>query len=84
MKLMTQTTFQEQSEAAGKWVRAQLSSAQLSTYFVGVQEHYDLLHEAQRKWGNGFSLKRYHDTVTSFGSPPARYVGELMFDRAIQ
>jgi uncharacterized protein (DUF885 family) len=39
MQLMIETGFQEEREAAGKWVRAQLSSAQLSTYFVGYQEH---------------------------------------------
>ena len=84
MKLMTQTTFQEEREAAGKWTRAQLSSTQLSTYFVGVQEHFDLRREAEQRWGKDFDLKRYHDTVTSFGSPPARYVGELMFDHPIK
>ncbi|MBS0213253.1 MAG: DUF885 domain-containing protein [Proteobacteria bacterium] len=84
MHLMTHTAFQEEREAAGKWVRAQLSSTQLSTYFVGAQEHFDLLREAHEKWGSSFNLKRYHDTVTAFGSPPARYVGELMFDQPIQ
>ncbi|HEY2345057.1 MAG TPA: DUF885 domain-containing protein [Xanthomonadaceae bacterium] len=84
MKLMTQTTFQEESEASGKWVRAQLSSTQLSTYFVGVQEHLDLRREAEKTWGKDFNLKRYHDTVTAYGSPPARYVGELMFNHAIK
>ncbi len=84
MKLMTQTAFQEEREAAGKWTRAQLSSTQLSTYFVGAQEHFDLLREAKATWGKDFNLKRYHDTVTSFGSPPARYVAELMFDKPIQ
>lgn len=84
MKLMTHTAFQEEREAAGKWVRAQLSSTQLSTYFVGAQEHFDLLREAKNAWGKDFSLKRYHDTVTAFGSPPARFVGELMFDKPIQ
>jgi len=84
MKLMTVTTFQEEREAAGKWTRAQLSSTQLSTYFVGVQEHLDLRHEAEQSWGKNFDLKRYHDTVTSFGSPPARYVEELMFDHPIR
>ena len=84
MKMMTQTTFQEESEASGKWVRAQLSSTQLSTYFIGLQEHLDLRREAEQRWGKKFNLKRYHDTVTSFGSPPARYVGELMFDHPIK
>ena len=35
MNLMIEGGFQEEREAAGKWVRAQLSSTQLSTYFVG-------------------------------------------------
>ena len=84
MKLMTVTTFQEEREAAGKWVRAQLSSTQLPTYFVGVQEHLGMRREAEQLWGKDFDLKRYHDTVTSFGSPPARYVEELMFDHPIK
>ncbi len=42
MKLMIEGGFQEEREAAGKWVRAQLTSTQLSTYFVGYQEHIDM------------------------------------------
>jgi uncharacterized protein (DUF885 family) len=83
IKLMTETTFQEKSEAEGKWVRAQVSSTQLSTYFVGVQEHLDMRREAEKAWGKDFSLKRYHDAVTAHGSPPARYVDELLFDKPI-
>ena len=37
MQLMLETGFGEEREAAGKWVRAQLSSSQLSTYFVGYE-----------------------------------------------
>ena len=83
MQLMTVQTFQEEREAAGKWVRAELTSAQLPTYFVGWQEHLDLRREAEKRDGDKFDLKRYHDTVLSFGSPPVRYVRELMFDEAI-
>ena len=83
LRLMTHDTFQEQSEAAAKWVRVQLTSAQLPTYFVGVQEHLALREEARRRWGKDFTLKRYHDAVLSFGSPPVRYVRELMFDQPI-
>jgi len=83
MQLMTVQTFQEEREAAGKWVRAELTSAQLPTYFVGWQEHLDLRREAEKRGGDKFDLKRYHDTVLSFGSPPVRYVRELMFDEAI-
>jgi uncharacterized protein (DUF885 family) len=84
MKLMTQETFQEEREAAGKWVRAQLSSAQLPTYFVGVQEHLDLRRAVEQKQGASFDLKAYHDKVLSFGSPSARYVRALMLDEPIR
>ncbi len=84
MRLMTQTGFQEEREAAGKWVRAQLTSTQLSTYFVGYLEHADLRAEAERRWGERFSLQRYHDQVLSFGSPPVRFVRALMFDEPIR
>jgi len=84
MDLMTKQAFQEEREAAGKWVRAQLTAAQLPTYFVGVQEHMDLRHEAEHRQGAKFNLKQYHDQVLSYGSPPARYVHELMFDEPIK
>ena len=83
MKLMTETGFQEEREAAGKWVRAQLTSAQLSTYFVGYQEHSDMRAEAERRLGSKFDLKQYHDEVLSFGSPPVRFVRALAFDEPI-
>jgi uncharacterized protein (DUF885 family) len=83
MKLMTQKAFQQESEASGKWTRAQLSSTQLPTYFVGMTEHGNLRAEAEKRWSKDFALKRYHDTVTSFGSPPVRYVGALMFEEPI-
>ncbi len=84
MKLMTETGFQEEREAAGKWVRAQLTSAQLSTYFVGYQEHSDMRAEAERRLGSKFDLKAYHDKVLSFGSPPVRFVRALAFDEPIR
>ena len=42
MDLMVNKTFQQEREADGKWKRAQLTSAQLATYFVGAQEHVDM------------------------------------------
>ncbi len=84
MKLMTETGFQEESEAAGKWVRAQLTSAQLSTYFVGYQEHADLRRDAEARAGDRFDARKYHDQLLSFGSPPVRYARALMFEEPIR
>jgi uncharacterized protein (DUF885 family) len=76
MDLMMKETFQEEGEAVAKWKRARLSSSQLSTYFVGVTEHLDLRAAAQKK--PGFDLRKYNDQVISYGSPPVKYVRELM------
>ena len=83
MRLMVESGFQEESEAAAKWTRAQLTSVQLSTYFVGYQEHTDLREEVEQKWGEKFNLKEYHDKVLSFGSPPVKYVRALLLDAEI-
>ncbi|MEY2485799.1 MAG: hypothetical protein QOH39_1447 [Verrucomicrobiota bacterium] len=78
MDLMMKEGFQQEGEAVAKWKRARLSSAQLSTYFVGVTEHLDLRERAKAKAGDSFDLKKYNDTVLSFGNPPVKYVRELM------
>lgn len=78
MDLMMKEALQQEGEAVAKWKRARLTSAQLSTYFVGVSEHLDLRDAAKRKWGEGFDLKKYNDQVISYGSPPVKYVRELM------
>ena len=83
MDLMVRQTFQQEREAAGKWTRAQLTSAQLPTYFVGAQEHFDLRKAMEAKLGDKFGLKAYHDRVLSYGAPPVRYVRELMLDEPI-
>lgn len=83
MQLMVEDAFQEEREAAGKWTRAQLTSAQLSTYFVGYLEHVTMRREAEQRWADEFDLKTYHDKTLSFGSPPPQFVRALLFDREI-
>ena len=78
MDLMENEGFQQEGEAVAKWKRARLTSAQLSTYFVGVSEQLDLRDRAKAKAGGSFDLKKYHDSALAFGSPPAKYVRELL------
>jgi len=78
MDLMMKEGYQQEGEAVAKWKRARLTSAQLSTYFVGVSEHLDLRKRAKARRGTSFDLKNYNDQVISFGSPPVKYVRELM------
>ena len=78
MDLMMKETFQQEGEAVAKWKRARLTSAQLSTYFVGATEHLDLRAAEEKKLGNDFDLKKYNDQVISYGSPPVKYVRALL------
>ena len=78
MDLMMKEAYQQEGEAVAKWKRARLTSSQLSTYFVGVSEHLDLREKAKAKAGASFNLKKYNDQVISYGSPPVKYVRELM------
>jgi uncharacterized protein (DUF885 family) len=83
MDFMVRQAFQQEREANGKWTRARVSSGQLSTYFVGMTGHHALRKDAESRQGAAFKLKAYHDSVLSHGSPPLRFVRQLMFDQAI-
>ena len=61
MELMTRDAFQEEGEAAGKWNRARLTSAQLTTYFYGYSEMMKLREAAQG--APGFSEHTYHESA---------------------
>jgi uncharacterized protein (DUF885 family) len=82
MELMTQTAFQQEREAAGKWVRMQLSSAQLPVYFVGYQEWKDLRAAAEKR--PGFNQRKFHDAALSHGSPPVRFIRQLTLGEPIR
>ena len=74
MTLMTARGFQEDGEASGKWRRALLTSAQLSTYYVGYTEVADLAADLRRR---GLSERAAHDSMLAHGSPPVRLLREL-------
>ena len=77
MALMTGRGYQEEGEASGKWRRALLTSAQLSTYYVGYTEVSDLATEL-RAANPGWSDLALHDQMLSHGSPPVRLLRELL------
>jgi uncharacterized protein (DUF885 family) len=81
IKLMTEGGFQERSEAEGKWVRACLTSTQLSTYFVGIQEILDLEKDYKERMGERFSQKEFNQKLLSYGSPPTRFVREIILEK---
>jgi uncharacterized protein (DUF885 family) len=76
LALMKGEAFQEDGEAVGKWKRARLSSAQLTTYYYGFSELFKLRRAAEGQ--PGFSERAYHDRLLSWGSPAMKYVRTLV------
>jgi uncharacterized protein (DUF885 family) len=76
MALMMDEAFQEEGEAVGKWRRARLTSAQLTTYYYGFTQMMRLRKAFEGK--PGFKERAYHDKLLSFGSPAPRYMAALL------
>ncbi|PZS35768.1 MAG: DUF885 domain-containing protein, partial [Pseudonocardiales bacterium] len=74
MALMTGRGFQEESEAAGKWRRAQLTSTQLSTYYVGYTE----VSRIGRARPVSSTPREWHDAMLAHGSPAPRHLRRLL------
>lgn len=75
--LMTERGHQEEGEAVGKWRRAQLTSAQLSTYYVGYAEVSDIARDLSVARPE-LSQRRLHDAMLAYGSPPPRHLRTLL------
>jgi uncharacterized protein (DUF885 family) len=61
LDLMIKDTYQEKEEATAKLQRAQLSSCQLPTYFVGWKGWLDVREGYKKAKGTAFSLKEFHE-----------------------
>ena len=70
LALMMGRCYQEESEARKKWRRACLTSAQLSTYFVGYKQLSDLFAR--------LGQRSNYDEVLAHGSPPPALLAKLL------
>jgi hypothetical protein len=77
LALMTKEAFQEEGEAVGKWRRALLTSAQLTTYYAGASEVGDIVRRL-REIRPGACERELHDAVLAHGSPPPRHLRTLL------
>jgi uncharacterized protein (DUF885 family) len=78
--MLTHEGFQEPSEARGKWLRAQLTAAQLSTYFVGLEELRALETADRARAGAAWSRSDFVARLLAHGAPPVRDLRELLGD----
>jgi len=77
MRLMQVRGHQEEGEAVGKWRRALLTSAQLSTYYVGFIAVDDVVRDV-RAANPGWTDRQVHDAVLAHGTPPPRHLHALL------
>lgn len=81
MGLMVNEGFQEEGEAAGKWRRACLTAAQLSTYFVGNAEVNDLVRDLRAQHSGEMGPEdvcAMHDRMLTLGTAAPRYLRVLL------
>ena len=78
MDLMVNQTFQEKEEASAKVQRAQLSSCQLPTYFVGWRGWLDTREEYKKRKGASFNLQEFHDAALKESAVPMPVLGGLL------
>jgi uncharacterized protein (DUF885 family) len=78
MDLMVNETFQEKEEASAKVQRAQLSSCQLPTYFVGWRGWLDTREECKKRRGASFNLQEFHDAALKESAVPMPVLGGLL------
>jgi hypothetical protein len=76
LELMVRRSFQQEGEAVGKWTRAQVTSCQLATYFVGSQQWWRLRKKAENR--ADFSLSGFHDAALAHGAPAVDELPKLM------
>jgi len=78
LDLMINDTFQEKEEATGKLQRAQLSSCQLPTYFVGWRGWLDTREDYKKRKGAAFQLPAFHDAALKESAVPLPVLPSLL------
>jgi uncharacterized protein (DUF885 family) len=78
LDLMINDTFQEKEEATAKLQRAQLTSCQLPTYFVGLRGWLDTREEYKKRKGSAFVLSEFHDAALRESAVPLPALGQLL------
>jgi uncharacterized protein (DUF885 family) len=81
IRFLVEEGFQQKQEADNKWKRATLTQVQLTSYFTGYTEIYELREELKSTWGAKFNLKEFNEKFLSYGSAPVKCIRELMLEK---
>jgi len=78
INFLTNECFQTTAQVEEKYHRATVSQVQLCSYFTGATAIQALRDEYQKKMGDQYRLKDFHEKFLSFGSSPVKYIRERM------
>jgi uncharacterized protein (DUF885 family) len=78
LDLMMKQTYQEKEEATAKLQRAQLSSCQLPTYFVGWKGWLDVRERYKQRKGSSYSLKEFNERALKESAVPLPALDALL------
>jgi len=78
LDLMMKETYQEKEEATAKLQRAQLSSCQLPTYFVGWKGWLDVRERYKQRKGSAYSLKEFNERALKESGVPLPVLETLL------
>ncbi|HEV8416911.1 MAG TPA: DUF885 domain-containing protein [Bryobacteraceae bacterium] len=78
LDLMMKETYQEKEEATAKLQRAQLSSCQLPTYFVGWKGWLDVREHYKQRKGSSYSLKDFNERALKESGVPLPALDALL------
>src|SRR5947207_1556584 len=78
LDLMMKETYQEKEEATAKLQRAQLSSCQLPTYFVGWKGWLDARDHYKQRKGSSYSLKEFNERALKESGVPLPALDTLL------
>src|ERR1019366_6418010 len=78
LDLMIKDTYQEKEEATAKLQRAQLSSCQLPTYFVGWKGWLDVREHYKQRKGSSYSLKEFNERALKESGVPLPALDTLL------
>ena len=70
------------AEAEGKLQRAKLTSTQLPTYYVGINEWWELRHKYEEAKGKDFNLMEFHNQALDQGPLPVPVLEKILLGRS--
>lgn len=71
--------LQKEQFAGNMWTRTLRTPAQITTYWIGYQQIFDLFEEARAKKGDQFQLKAFLDGMMQLGPVPVSHYRRVIF-----